>query len=147
MPAYQVHSRNTSIGNPGRISNATIQVSRVRSILQRLNVLKNEIGDHNLGSQTLLLQQANLYKQNPSLSYLQVRGGFSPTWSGHLAVSLTEGEGIPVILYDKPFQALAFDAILEWNVEVLGLPPTAHLQTCTPHELVLPSCHPRPIVI
>jgi hypothetical protein len=52
-----------------------------------------------------------------------------------------------VILYDKPFQAPAFDAVLEWNVEVLGLPPMAHLQTCTPHELVLPSCHPRPTVI
>jgi hypothetical protein len=37
-----------------------------------------------------------------------------------------------MILYDKPFQAPAFDVVLEWNVEVLGLPPTAHLQTCTP---------------
>jgi hypothetical protein len=42
-----------------------------------------------------------------------------------------------VILHDKPFQAPSFDAVLEWDVEVLGFPPTAHLQTRTPHELVL----------
>jgi hypothetical protein len=32
-----------------------------------------------------------------------------------------------VILYDKPFQVPSFDAVLEWDVEVLGLPPTTHL--------------------
>jgi hypothetical protein len=37
-----------------------------------------------------------------------------------------------MILYDKPFQAPSFDAVLEWDVEVLGFPPTAHLQTSTP---------------
>jgi hypothetical protein len=42
-------------------------------------------------------------------------------------VSLTEGEGVPVILHDKPFQAPSFNAVLEWDVEVLGFPPTAHL--------------------
>jgi hypothetical protein len=56
----------------------------------------------------------------------------------HPAVSLTEGERLAVILYNKPFQAPSFDAVLEWDVEVLCLPPTAHLQTRTTHELVLP---------
>jgi hypothetical protein len=65
----------------------------------------------------------------------------------HLAISLTEGEGVPVILHDKPFQASSFDAVLEWDVEVLGFPPMAHLQTRTPHELVLSPGHPRPTVI
>jgi hypothetical protein len=65
----------------------------------------------------------------------------------HLAVSLTVGERIPVILHDRPFQVPSFDAVLEWDVEVLGFPPTAHLQTRTPHKLVLSPGHPRPKVI
>jgi hypothetical protein len=52
-----------------------------------------------------------------------------------------------VVLHDKPFQAPSFDAILEWDVEVVGLPPMAHLQTRAPHKLVLPSDHPRPAVV
>jgi hypothetical protein len=52
-----------------------------------------------------------------------------------------------VILYNKPFQAPSFDVVLEWDVEVLCIPPTVHLQTRTTHELVLPPSHPRPTVI
>jgi hypothetical protein len=52
-----------------------------------------------------------------------------------------------MIIHDKPFQAPSFDAILEWDVEVVGLPPMAHLQTCAPHKLVLPSGHPRLAVV
>jgi hypothetical protein len=65
----------------------------------------------------------------------------------HLAISLIEGEIIAMILYNKPFQTPSFDVVLKWDVEVLCLPPTAHLQTRTTHELVLPPGHPRPIVI
>jgi hypothetical protein len=65
----------------------------------------------------------------------------------HLAISLTEGGGNSVILYDKPFQAPSFDVVLEWDVEILGFPPTTHLQTRTPHELVFSPGHPRPTVI
>jgi hypothetical protein len=65
----------------------------------------------------------------------------------HPAVSLTEGERLAVILYNKPFQAPSFDAVLEWDVEVLCIPPTAHLQTRTTHELVLPPSHSRLTVI
>jgi hypothetical protein len=39
-----------------------------------------------------------------------------------------------VILHDKPFQAPSFDAVLEWDVEVVSLPPTAHLQTRAPPQ-------------
>ena len=60
----------------------------------------------------------------------------------HLVVSLTEGEGLAMIFYNKPLQAPSFDAILEWDVKVLCLPPTAHLQTRTTHELVLPPAIP-----
>jgi hypothetical protein len=60
---------------------------------------------------------------------------------------LTEGERLAMILYNKPFQVPSFDAVLEWDVEVLCLPPTAHLQTRTTHKLVLPSSHSRPTVI
>jgi hypothetical protein len=57
------------------------------------------------------------------------------------------GEGILVVLHDKPLQAPSFDVVLERDVEVVSLPPTAHLQTHTPHKLVLPSSHPRPTVV
>jgi hypothetical protein len=46
-----------------------------------------------------------------------------------------------MILHDEPFQAPSLDAILEWDVEVVSLPPTAHLQARAPHQLVLPSGH------
>jgi hypothetical protein len=52
-----------------------------------------------------------------------------------------------MILHDEPFQAPSLDVVLEWDVEVVSLPPTAHLQARTPHQLVLPSGHPRPIVV
>jgi hypothetical protein len=52
-----------------------------------------------------------------------------------------------VVLHDKPLQAPSFDVVLERDVEVVSLPPTAHLQTHTPHKLVLPSSHPRPTVV
>jgi hypothetical protein len=56
----------------------------------------------------------------------------------HPAVSLIEGEGLAMIFYNKPLQAPSFDVVLERDVEILCLPPTAHLQTRTTHELVLP---------
>jgi hypothetical protein len=55
----------------------------------------------------------------------------------HPAVSLTEGGRLAMILYNKPFQVPSFNVVLEWDVEVLCLPPMAHLQTRTTHKLVL----------
>jgi hypothetical protein len=52
-----------------------------------------------------------------------------------------------VVFHNKPLKAPPFNAILERNVEVLCLPPAAHLQTCTTNELVLPPSHPRPTMI
>jgi hypothetical protein len=52
-----------------------------------------------------------------------------------------------MILHDKPFQAPSLDTILEWDVEVVSLPPMAHLQARAPHQLVLPSSHPRATVV
>jgi hypothetical protein len=52
-----------------------------------------------------------------------------------------------MILHDEPFQAPSLDVVLEWDVEVVSLPPTTHLQACAPHQLVLPSGHPRPTVV
>jgi hypothetical protein len=46
-----------------------------------------------------------------------------------------------MILHNEPFQAPSLDAVLEWDVEVISLPSTAHLQARAPHQLVLP---PRP---
>jgi hypothetical protein len=43
-----------------------------------------------------------------------------------------------VILHDKPFQAPSFDVVLEWDVEVVGLPPTGHLQTRPPTSWCCP---------
>jgi hypothetical protein len=52
-----------------------------------------------------------------------------------------------MILHDEPFHAPSLDVVLEWDVEVVSLPPTAHLQARAPHQLVLPSGHPRPTVV
>jgi hypothetical protein len=52
-----------------------------------------------------------------------------------------------MILHDEPFQAPSLDVVLEWDVKVIRLPSAAHLQARTPHQLVLPPCHPRPTVV
>jgi hypothetical protein len=52
-----------------------------------------------------------------------------------------------MILYDEPFQVPSLDAVLEGDVEIVSLSPTAHLQTRARHKLVLPSGHSRPIVV
>jgi hypothetical protein len=52
-----------------------------------------------------------------------------------------------MILHDEPFQAPSLDTVLEWDVEVVSLPPTAHLQARAPHQLVLPSGHPKATVV
>jgi hypothetical protein len=52
-----------------------------------------------------------------------------------------------MIFHNEPLQASSFNAILEWDVKIFCFPPTAHLQTRTTHELVLPSSHPRPTMI
>jgi hypothetical protein len=52
-----------------------------------------------------------------------------------------------MILHDEPFQAPSLDVVLERDVEVIRLPPAAHLQARAPHQLVLPSGHPRATVV
>jgi hypothetical protein len=65
----------------------------------------------------------------------------------HLAASLTEGEGLVVVLHNEPLKAPPFDAVLERNVEVLCFPPPVKLQTRAANKLVLSLGHPRPTVI
>jgi hypothetical protein len=65
----------------------------------------------------------------------------------HPTVSLTEGEGLAMVFHNEPLQTPSFNAILKWDIKVFCFPPTAHLQTRTAHELVLPPSHPRTIVI
>jgi hypothetical protein len=62
---------------------------------------------------------------------------------GHLAASLTEGEGLAVVLYHEPLQAPSFNVVLERNVEILYFPPTTKLQTRTANKLVLYPSHRR----
>jgi hypothetical protein len=45
----------------------------------------------------------------------------------HLADSLTEGEGLAMILHNEPLKAPPLDAVLERNVEILCFPPPAKL--------------------
>jgi hypothetical protein len=52
-----------------------------------------------------------------------------------------------MILHNRPLQAPSFDAVLEWDVKVLCLPPMALLQTRATDELVLPPIHSRPTMI
>jgi hypothetical protein len=66
---------------------------------------------------------------------------------GHLAASLTEGEGLAVILHDEPLKAPPLNAVLEGNVKVLCFSPATKLQACVTNELVLSPNHPRPTMI
>jgi hypothetical protein len=65
----------------------------------------------------------------------------------HLAVFPTGGKRISIIVNYKPLQAPSFNAVFEGYLEILGLPPTAHLQTGTSDQLMLPPGHPRAAVI
>jgi hypothetical protein len=52
-----------------------------------------------------------------------------------------------VVLNNKPLQAPSLDTILERDFKIVSLPPTAHLQTSTPNQLMLSPGHPRATVI
>ena len=52
-----------------------------------------------------------------------------------------------MVLNNKPLQAPSLDTILERDFKIVSLPPTAHLQTRTPNQLMLPPGHPRATVI
>jgi hypothetical protein len=65
----------------------------------------------------------------------------------HPAVSLTKGEGLAMVFHTEPLQTPSFNAILKWDIKVFCFPPSAHLQTCTAHEMVLSPSHPRTTVI
>jgi hypothetical protein len=52
-----------------------------------------------------------------------------------------------MVLNNKPFQAPSLDTVFERNFKILSLPPTAHLQTSTPNQLMLPLGHPRATVV
>jgi hypothetical protein len=54
--AQQVLIGNLPVCDPGGIIDAGIQVSRVNSALQRLNILEDKVDDHGLSSQTPILQ-------------------------------------------------------------------------------------------
>jgi hypothetical protein len=64
-----------------------------------------------------------------------------------LAASLTEGEGLPVILHNEPLKAPPLNVVLEGNVKVLCFPPATKLQACAANELVLSPSHPGPTMI
>jgi hypothetical protein len=64
----------------------------------------------------------------------------------HLTVSLTEGEGLAMILYNKPLQAPSFDAVLEWDVEVLSSSHDASPNSHHPRAGAAPG-HSRPTMI
>jgi hypothetical protein len=52
-----------------------------------------------------------------------------------------------MVLNNKPFQAPSLDTVFERNFKILSFPPTAHLQTSTPDQLMLTPGHPRAAVI
>jgi hypothetical protein len=52
-----------------------------------------------------------------------------------------------MILHDEPFQAPSLDAVLKWDVEVISLPSTTHLQARAPTNWCCPPGHPRPTVV
>jgi hypothetical protein len=57
------------------------------------------------------------------------------------------GERIFVVLNNKPLQAPSLNTILERDFKIISLPPTAHLQTSAPNQLMLPPGHSRATVI
>jgi hypothetical protein len=52
-----------------------------------------------------------------------------------------------MVLNNKPFQAPPLDTVFERDFKILSLPPTAHLQTSTPNQLMLTPGHSRAAVI
>jgi hypothetical protein len=52
-----------------------------------------------------------------------------------------------MVLNNKPFQAPSLDTVFERDFKILSLPPTAHLQTSTPNQLMLAPGHYRAAVI
>jgi hypothetical protein len=65
-----VFLRNLLAGNSSRVINPSVQIGRVDSILQRLNILENKINNNSLNSQAFVLQCTYLCKQHSGLSKL-----------------------------------------------------------------------------
>jgi hypothetical protein len=65
----------------------------------------------------------------------------------HLAASLTEGEGLAMVLHNEPLETPPLNDVLEGNAEVLCFPPATKFQTCATNKLVLSPSHPGPTMI
>jgi hypothetical protein len=73
-PQHQINSTQDIllgyllIGNLRRVVHPCVQISWVESILQRLDVLKNEVDNDSFSSKAPILQYRYLGQQNPGLS-------------------------------------------------------------------------------
>ena len=77
-----------------------------------------------------------------------IRGGLGPTRGANVRLSPRPwGERIYVVLNNKPLQAPSLNSVLERDFKIISLPPTAHLQTSAPNQLMLPLGHSRATVI
>jgi hypothetical protein len=82
--AQQIRSGDSLVCHPGAIMDAAVQICRVCPVLQRLDILEDEIGNHSFGTQTFLLQQTDLSKQNSGLRYLQRSWRLNPAQSMYI---------------------------------------------------------------
>jgi hypothetical protein len=71
-PTQHVVLRYPLDGNSRRVINTGVQVGRVDSILQRLNVLENIVNNNSFSSQASVLQRIYLGKQDLGLNKLRV---------------------------------------------------------------------------
>jgi hypothetical protein len=119
-----------------------VQISRVDSILQRLDVLEDKVSNHSFSSQASVLQRANLSKQHLGFGYLWISGGLCPAGRANVGLpSWLRGKGLVVILHGKPLKASSFNAVLEGDIKVFDFPPPVKLQTGTTDKLMLSSGH------
>jgi hypothetical protein len=131
------------VSDLGRIVDASVQVSRVDSALQRLDVLEDKISNHGFSSQASVLQQAALWLRLPLNKW-----GTLPSWACKRRVAfLIEGEGFVVILHGEPLEEPSLDAVLEGDVKVFHFSPPAKFQTGTTDKLMLSSSHTGPTVV
>jgi hypothetical protein len=124
------------------------KVSRVDSILQRLNVLENKINNNSFSGQAFVLQRIYLGKQYLGLSKLRVCLDLCPARHSNIGLSpRSSGKRFVMILHGEPFEVPSLNTIFQRNIKIFSLPASVKFQTSTSNKSMLPSGHSRPTMV
>jgi hypothetical protein len=107
-----------------------VQISRVRPVLQRLNILEDEINDHSLTASTVRPLSFNKQTSASNTFASIISEGVEDSTQLRVRTSgclPDRGKGLAVVLHNEPLEAPSLDAILEGDVEVLCFPPATQL--------------------